>query len=57
MPNSPKTPTRTVRVPDVVWDAALAKARERGETLSDVMRRALIRYAVTDAATQGPDPS
>lgn len=45
MPNQPKTPQRTVRVPDDVWEAAKAKAVERGENLSDVIRRALSRYA------------
>lgn len=39
------TPRRTVRVPDHVWDSAVAKAKERGETVSDVIRRALERYA------------
>ena len=45
MPNQPKTPQRTVRVPDEVWDAAKVKAKERGDNLSDVIRRALQRYA------------
>ncbi len=45
VPNQEKTPRRTVRVPDEVWQAAQAKAEERGETLSDVIRRALERYA------------
>lgn len=44
VPNQPKTPQRTVRVPDDVWAAAKAKAEERGDTLSDVIRRALQRY-------------
>ena len=45
MPNQPKTPQRTVRVPDEVWDAAKAKATKRGDNLSDVIRRALQQYA------------
>lgn len=45
MPNQPKTPQRTVRVPDDVWKAAQSKAAERGENLSDVIRKALARYA------------
>lgn len=45
MPNQPKTPQRTVRVPDDVWEAAKTKAAERGENLSDVIRKALARYA------------
>lgn len=44
MPNQPKTPQRTVRVPDDVWAAAKAKAEERGEVLSEVIRKALERY-------------
>lgn len=44
MPNQPKTPLRSVRVPDDVWDAVKAKAEDRGETVTDVILRALRRY-------------
>lgn len=44
VPNTPGTPRRTVRIPDDLWDAAVAKAEERGESVSDVIRRALQRY-------------
>lgn len=44
MANAPKTPTRSLRVPDELWHAALATAHNRGETLTDVMRKALERY-------------
>lgn len=44
VPNTPGTPRRTIRVPDALWDAAQAKATERGENLSDVVRAALERY-------------
>lgn len=44
VPNTPGTPRRTIRVPDELWDAAQAKAEERGENLSDVLRKALERY-------------
>ena len=44
MPNAPKTPLRNIRVPDDLWQAAMSRAIERGETLSDVLRRALERY-------------
>lgn len=37
-------PARTIRVPGPLWDAAKAKAGERGEPLSEVIRRALERY-------------
>jgi hypothetical protein len=44
VPNTPGTPRRTIRVPDGLWEAAQAKAGERGDNLSDVIRRALERY-------------
>lgn len=46
MPNQPRPGEhpRAVRVPDELWHAARAKAAERGETVSDVMRDALTRY-------------
>lgn len=39
-----RTPQRTVRVPDRIWQAAQEKAQQRGERVSDVIRLALIRY-------------
>lgn len=44
MPNQPKTPIRAVRIEAALWAAAKAEAEERGETVSDVIRRALQRY-------------
>lgn len=44
VPNQPSTPKRGVRVPEYLWRAAQRVARDRGETLSDVIRRALERY-------------
>jgi predicted HicB family RNase H-like nuclease len=46
MPNKPRAdnPHRAVRVEDRLWRAAQAKAAERGETVSEVIRRALERY-------------
>lgn len=44
VPNTPGTPRRTIRVADALWEAAAAKAAERGESLSDVIRHALERY-------------
>lgn len=38
------TPNRAIRVPDELWYAALAVAKERGETLSDVIRDRLNNY-------------
>lgn len=48
MPNQPKTPKRSIRVADELWTRALTVARERGESLSDVLRRALERYVRHD---------
>ena len=39
------TPHLTVRIPADLRDAAKAKAAEQGETLTDVIRRALEEYA------------
>lgn len=44
MPNVPKTPLRSFRIPDEVYRAAQAKAAEKGESVSDVVRKALERY-------------
>lgn len=44
MPNAPKTPLRSIRVDTDLWRAAQAVAAARGESLSDVIRRALVRY-------------
>lgn len=43
-PNQPKTRKHGVRVDDELWEAALKKARERGETLTEVIIRALKAY-------------
>lgn len=44
MPNQPKTPKRSIRVPEQLWQQAKRKAADRGETLTDVIVRALRRY-------------
>lgn len=44
VPNQPKTPLRSFRIPDEVYKAAQAKAADKGESVSDVVRRALERY-------------
>lgn len=44
VPNQPSTPNHTLRVDDELWQAALRKAHERGETLTDVIVRALKLY-------------
>lgn len=40
----PGTTLRATRVPDDLWAAAKAAAEQRGETLADVIRRALREY-------------
>lgn len=35
---------RSIRVPLALWTAAMSKAAERDENLSDVLREALERY-------------
>lgn len=43
-PNRPGTPTTTFRLDPELLAAAKSKAVERGETLTDVVRRALRKY-------------
>jgi predicted transcriptional regulator len=38
------TARRTVRIPDELWEAAQEAAEERGESVSDIIRRALEDY-------------
>jgi predicted HicB family RNase H-like nuclease len=44
VPNQPRTPLRSFRIPDELYEAAQQKAAEKGESVSDVVRRALERY-------------
>ena len=44
VPNQPKTPNHSVRIPDEIWEAAKRKAADHGETITDVILRALKRY-------------
>jgi hypothetical protein len=43
LPDVSDTP-KSIRIPDDLWRAALEKAHASGDTLSDVVRRALERY-------------
>jgi hypothetical protein len=43
-----KTPQRAVRVPDWLWQQAKEAAEQRGENVTQVIKRALVRY-VRDA--------
>jgi predicted HicB family RNase H-like nuclease len=47
-PNKPKTPTVSFRVDPELWRAAVDRAAERGESASDVIRRALLAYVEED---------
>lgn len=47
--NQPKTPHRTVRVPDEVWLPAVKKAKAEDTTLSEKIREWLTTY-VEDAS-------
>lgn len=49
------TPLRNVRVPDDLWHAALATTQRRGETVTDVITRALTRYVARHAVPDTPD--
>ncbi|WP_298746936.1 hypothetical protein [uncultured Serinicoccus sp.] len=45
------TKVRSVRVSDDVWEAALAKAAENGETVAEAVRAALIEYVGLEGTT------
>lgn len=42
--NAPKTPTKTFRCPDELWQRAKERAREEGLTVTDVLISALITF-------------
>lgn len=44
MPNQPKTPARSVRIPDDLWEQARERAREAGTTVTAVLVEALRVY-------------
>jgi predicted DNA binding CopG/RHH family protein len=48
MPNAPKTPTRTIRVPDDLWKAVQKKAASEGVTVTSVIIDALEKYLQVD---------
>jgi hypothetical protein len=50
MPNQPKTPARSVRVGEPLWEAAKTAAASNGETVTDVITDALRRYVKRHAA-------
>ena len=48
MPNAPKTPTRTIRVPDPLWKAVQKKAASENVTVTSVIIDALENYVKLD---------
>lgn len=44
VPNQPKTPQRSFRIPDDLYQRAQAKADEGDENMSDVVRRLLLEW-------------
>jgi predicted transcriptional regulator len=44
MPNAPKTPTRTIRVPDDLWKAVQKKAALQDVTVTSIIIKALEEY-------------
>lgn len=48
MPNAPKTPTRTIRVPDDLWKAVQKKAASEDVTVTSVIIDALENYIKLD---------
>lgn len=52
VPNQPSTPGRSVRVPDELWAAAMAKAKSEGTNLSEVIKAYLREYVADDSDDQ-----
>jgi hypothetical protein len=52
-PATGKTPLRNLRVPDELWQAALAKAHADERTLTDVILAYLRRYVSTPPKASG----
>lgn len=44
MPNAPRTPLKSFRIPEDLYREAQQIAAEQDESVSDVVRRALERY-------------
>jgi predicted transcriptional regulator len=50
MPNAPKTPTRTIRVPDELWKNVQNKASQNGVTVTSIIIKALEDFVVEETA-------
>lgn len=44
VPNQPKTPLKSFRIPQPLYEKAQKRAAERGESLSEAVRKFLERY-------------
>ena len=46
MPNQPRkdNPARAIRIPEELWEKARKRADEKGETVSEAVRKFLERY-------------
>jgi negative regulator of replication initiation len=44
VPNKPKTPHRTIRVENELWADTMTITKAKGETATEVIRRALETY-------------
>lgn len=53
-PATGETPKHNIRVPDPLWEAVTAKAKNEGRTITDVIVAALHRYAATPAKQAEP---
>lgn len=52
------TTSRNIRIADELWQTAVAVAAQRGESVSEVIRRALVEYvAVTPHAPDHDEPA
>lgn len=52
----PPIPPRSIRVPDKLWAQALEATERNGETVSDVVRRALALYVRRKRVTDHDRP-
>ena len=48
MPNQPKTPMKSFRIPQDRYDKAMAKAKSQGKTLTEVVNGKIEEYLAED---------
>jgi hypothetical protein len=48
VPNQPKTPVRSFRIPDDIYVPAHEKAKAEGDNLADIVKDALLEYVGDD---------